>query len=400
LPMVDARLIFDAGAVRDHDETAGLASLTATLLSEGAGKMDAGTFSRAVDELGAEFSASARLESAAVRLRSLSDPDRLWPAVDLVTAVLERPQFPEAAFERERKRQLLGIRARQQQPQAVASDALRAALYPDHPYGRPDIGTAESVAALTLEQLRDFHRQYYVAANALLVIVGDLDRAGAERLADRWLSALPVGRAAPDLPPVPALDEAQTVEVPFPSEQYTVLVGYSGVARNHPDYLPLYLGNHVLGGSGFASRLMSDLRERRGLAYSVYSYLMPLRAGGSLVMGIQTRPEAVGQARQLMHAELESFVAEGPTREELTDSQANVVGGLALNLDSNAKILERLASLAYLGLPLDYYDDYRERVRDITPPVVRAAFERHVNPEHRVTVVVGPVGNERPEANE
>ncbi|MGC9456506.1 MAG: M16 family metallopeptidase [Halothiobacillaceae bacterium] len=391
LPMVDARLVFDAGAVRDTDATSGLAALTATLLSEGAGERDADAFARAMAGLGAEFSASARLASAAVRLRSLSDPERLWPAVDLVADVLQTPRLPEQAFERERSRQLLGIQARQQRPQAVASDALRAALYPGHPYGRSDIGTTETVASLTYEQMRDFHQRYYVAANALLVIVGNLDRAAAQRLADRWLSALPVGEPAEALPPVPQIEGDRSIEVDYPSEQYTVMVGYPGVARDDPDYLPLYLGNHVLGGSGFSSRLMSDLREARGLAYSVYSYLMPLRAGGSLVMGIQTRADAVDEARRLMHAELEAFVETGPTAEELADSQANVTGGLALKLDSNAKIVQQLGSLAYFGLPLDYYDDYVERVMNLTPETVQDAFARRIDPDRRVAVIVGPV---------
>ncbi|WP_322522261.1 pitrilysin family protein [Guyparkeria halophila] len=390
LPMVDARVIFDAGSARDPEGRGGTASLTASLLEEGTTKRDAKAIADGFARVGAEFSASANLESTAVRLRSLTETDWLWPAVELMAEVIAQPAFEDGDIQRERARQLRGIQSRQQSPQAVASDALRKAAFGDHPYAHPTDGTRESVESIDPSDVRAFHQQWFVAANATVVIVGDLDIEQARRLADTLTGGLPTGESAPILPEVPPLQKSDTVRIDFPSEQSTVLVALDGIARKHEDYLPLYVGNHMLGGSGFASRLMSELREKRGLAYSTYSYLMPLRAGGRLVMGIQTRNDQVDTALTLMNEELSRFIDEGPTSEELADSQANIVGGFPMRLNSNGKIIEQIGALAFLDLPLDYFDDYTDRIEAVTAEEIRQAFDRHVEPQKRMVVIVGP----------
>ncbi|MCL7751409.1 insulinase family protein [Guyparkeria hydrothermalis] len=394
LPMVDARVIFDAGSVRDPAGKGGTASLTASLLEEGTTERDAKAIADGFARVGAEFSASANLESSAVRLRSLTEEDWLWPAVELMAEVIAKPAFKDEDIQRERERQLRGIQSRQQSPQAVASDALRKAAFGDHPYAHPTDGTRESVESIAPDDVRDFHRQRFVAANATVVIVGDMEAEQARRLADTLTDGLPTGEPAPPLPEVPPLEESETLRINFPSEQSTVLVALDGIPRKHEDYLPLYVGNHMLGGSGFASRLMSELREKRGLAYSTYSYLMPLRAGGRLVMGIQTRNDQVETALSLMDEELSRFIDEGPSDEELADSQANIVGGFPMRLNSNGKIVEQIGALAFLDLPLDYFDDYTERVEAVTAAEIRQAFNRHVDPQKRVVVIVGPTAEE------
>lgn len=398
LPMVDARVIFDAGSARDPEGKGGTASLTASLLEEGTTERDAKAIADGFARVGAEFSASANLESTAVRLRSLTEDDWLWPAVELMAEVVAHPAFRDGDIQRERKRQLRAIQSRQQSAQAVASDALRKAAFGDHPYAHPTQGTRESVEAIEPDDVRAFHDRHFVADNATVVIVGDLDRQAAERLADTLTAELPTGSAPPALPEVPPLNESETRRIDFPSEQSTVLIALDGIPRKHEDYLPLYVGNHVLGGSGFASRLMSELREKRGLAYSTYSYLMPLRAGGRLVMGIQTRNDQVDTALSLMTEELSGFIENGPTDEELADSQANIVGGFPMRLNSNSKITEQIGALSFLDLPLDYFDDYTDRVEAVDDGDIRQAFDQHVDPERRVVVIVGPEAKEA-EAN-
>lgn len=390
LPMVDARVIFDAGSARDPEGKGGTASLTASMLEEGTTERDAKAIADGFARVGAEFSASANLESTVVRLRSLTEADWLWPAVELMAEVIAQPAFEDGDIQRERARQLRGIQSRQQSPQAVASDALRKAAFGNHPYAHPTDGTRESVESIEPSDVRDFHQQRFVAANATVVIVGDLDTDQARRLAATLTDDLPTGEPVPALPEVSPLQESETVRIDFPSEQSTVLVALDGIARKHEDYLPLYVGNHMLGGSGFASRLMSELREKRGLAYSTYSYLMPLRAGGRLVMGIQTRNDQVDTALSLMVEELSRFIDEGPTREELADSQANIVGGFPMRLNSNGKIIEQIGALAFLDLPLDYFDNYTDRVEAVTAEDIRRAFDRQVEPQKRVVVIVGP----------
>ncbi len=390
LPMVDARITLDAGSARDPAGKGGTASLTADLLEEGTTERGAKAIADGFARVGAQFSVNASLESATVQLRSLNQSDWLWPAVELAGEVVAQPAFDSGDFERERDRQLRGIESRQQSASAVAQDTLRKAAFGDHPYAHPTDGSIDSVERIEHADVRDFHARHYVARNATVVIVGDLDRAEARRLAETLTAGLPAGTPAAPLPEVPEIGTSRTLHVDFPSEQSTVLVAHEGVRRKHEDYLPLYVGNHILGGSGFASRLMSELREKRGLAYSTYSYLVPLRAGGRFVMGIQTRNDQVEKALDLMTGELRRFIEEGPTDEELEDSQANLIGGFPMRLNSNAKISEQIGALAFFGLPLDYFDTYTQRVDAVKAEGVRKAFERHVAPGHRIVVIVGP----------
>lgn len=390
LPMVDARVLFDAGSARDPAGKGGTATLTATLLDEGSESRDAKAIADGFARVGAEFSASANLETAAVRLRSLTQPDWLWPAAELMGEVIAHPAFDPDDFERERDLQRRAIEGRQQSAEAVASDALREAAFEGHPYGHPTVGTLDSVAAIDHADVKSFHQRLFVGRNATVVIVGALDRSAAERLAETVVGGLPEGHAADPLPPVPAIEGERTLRVPFPSEQSTVAVAYNGIPRKHDDYLPMYVGNHILGGSGFASRLMSELREKRGLAYSTYSYLFPLRAGGRFVMGIQTRNDQVDHALELMTGELKRFIDAGPEADEMADTRANLVGGFPMRLDSNREITQQIGSLSVYGLPLDYFDTYVDRVKSVEGTAVRRAFARHVDPADRIVVIVGP----------
>ncbi|MGM0517977.1 MAG: M16 family metallopeptidase [Pseudomonadota bacterium] len=390
LPMVDARVLFDAGSARDPAGKGGTATLTATLLDEGSESRDAKAIADGFARVGAEFSASANLETAAVRLRSLTQPDWLWPAAELMGEVIAHPAFDPDDFERERDLQRRAIEGRQQSAEAVASDALRKAAFEGHPYGHPTVGTLDSVAAIDHADVKSFHQRLFVGRNATVVIVGALDRSSAERLAETVVGGLPEGHAADPLPPVPAIEGERTLRVPFPSEQSTVAVAYNGIPRKHDDYLPMYVGNHILGGSGFASRLMSELREKRGLAYSTYSYLFPLRAGGRFVMGIQTRNDQVDHALELMTGELKRFIDAGPEADEMADTRANLVGGFPMRLDSNREITQQIGSLSVYGLPLDYFDTYVDRVESVEGTAVRRAFARHVDPADRIVVIVGP----------
>jgi len=395
LPMVDARVLFDAGSARDPSGKGGTASLTASLLAEGSEKRDAKAIADGFARVGAEFSADANLETTAVRLRSLTQPDWLWPAAKLMGEVIAQPAFDADDFRRERDLQRRAIEGRQQSAQALASDALREAAFKGHPYGHPTVGTLESVGAIEHADVQGFHERLFVGRNATVIIVGDLDRASAERLANTIVGDLPAGQAAEALPPVPTIEGERIVRVPFPSEQSTIAVAYNGIPREHPDYLPMYVGNHILGGSGFASRLMTELREKRGLAYSTYSYLFPLRAGGRFVMGIQTRNAEVDNALSLMGKELERFLEAGPEDQEMDDTRANLVGGFPMRLDSNREITQQLGSLSVYGLPLDYFDTYIDRVKHVASTDVRRAFDRHIDPTNRIMVIVGPTDEEK-----
>jgi zinc protease len=390
LPMVDVRVIFDAGSARDAGK-AGLAQLTAALLTDGAGELGADEIAERFADLGARFGAGARRDSASVSLRSLTDPELLEPALDLAALVLREPTFQPDGFERDRRRMLVSVRLGEQSPGYLLGRAFYEGLYGEHPYGSPPGGTQESLEALTREDVVEFHQQYYTASNAVVAIVGDLDRAGAEVLAERLLGQLPPGDPVPELPPPPPLQDAGSIHVMHPSAQSHVQMGQLGIARNDPDYFPLIVGNHVLGGGGMVSRLFHEIRERRGLSYSVYSYFQPMQERGPFVMGLQTEAEQAEEASRLLAESLRQFVTEGPSEEELTAAKQNLTGGFALRLDSNSAIVEQLAAIGYYRLPLDYLDRYIESVEAVTLEQVQDAFRRHLDPERLLTISVGQV---------
>ena len=386
--MVDVRVVFDAGSARDG-EHAGLASLTNQMLSQGAANLDADGIAARFDSLGAQFGASSLRDMAVLSLRSLTEPKLLQPALATLADIVQRPTFPANALSRERKQVLVALRDEEQSPDAVAAKAFYAALYPDYPYGTPELGTAASVKGLTRAELRDFYRRYYVARNAVVAIVGDVDRAQAAVLAERIVGGLPAGDAAPVLPAVPTLTQAHTITREFPATQTTILVGQPGMRRGDPDYFALYVGNHILGGSGFGSRILKNIREDRGLAYSAYSYFMPMRQDGPFIMGLQTRTKEAGAAHRLLLQTLRDFVAQGPTAAELQHAKENITGGFPLRIASNKNIVEYLAMIGFYHLPLDYLDQFNARVEAVTAAQVRDAFQRRVHPDRLVTVVVG-----------
>lgn len=394
LPIVDIKVVFRAGSARDPADLHGLAMFTNSLLDEGAGGMHANEIAYEFERVGAVYGADTTYDSASVNLRSLMEEDKLKVALATFRRVLVEPDFPDEALERQRKRFLIGIQQKQQSPGNVAGDAFIRALYGDHPYGHPSEGTAESVQRFTREAVVDFHRRHYVAANAIIVMVGDLDRAKAEAIARQLAEALPEGAAPPPLPAPPAAPAERDVRINHPSTQMHILLGQPGMRANDPDYFPLYVGNHVLGGSGLVSRLFEEVRNKRGLSYSAYSYFTPRRVAGPFVAGLQTRADQAEEALSVLRGEIARFTREGPTAKELEAAKKNITGGFPLRLDSNSDILGYTALIAFYGLPLDFLDTYTARVEAVTAEDIRDAFRRRLDPERMTTVMVGPLEEE------
>ncbi len=388
LPMVDAQILFNAGSIRDG-ERPGLAKLTNALLEEGAGDWSADEIADRLDRVGARFSASSRRDSAWISLRGLVDPRYLQPAVETVARLLKDPAFAPDAVERVRQQMLTALQERAQSPGAIAQDAFFKALYGDHPYGSPPEGTTASVNAITRADIQSFQRRYYTAANAVVAIVGDLDRPGAEQLANALVGGLPIGEAAPPPPPAPPVPASQTIRVPHPSSQSHILIGQTGVSRADPDYYALYLGNHVLGGNGLVSQLSQEIREKRGLAYGAYSAFSPMRQAGPFLINLQTRNDQVDTALQVAQTTLREFTANGPGTQALEEARQNITGGFALDLAGNGKLAGALGSIAFYGLPLDYLQNYIGTVNGITLAQVKTAWQRHVQPDKLITVIVG-----------
>ena len=400
LPMVDVHLAFDAGSARDG-EIAGLALMSNGMLSEGAAGNNAQSIAEQFEDVGANFGNNALKDMAIISLRSLREDRYLNPALKNLNNILTRPDFPADAFQRELNRMKISVRASKQSPGAIADEVFMKNLYGDHPYATPTGGTEDSLKKLKLQHIKDFYKQYYVAKNAVIAMVGQLTRQQAEQLSNDLMQGLAAGERAQILPDVKPLAESKTIRIDFPSQQSHVLLGHTGIKRGDADYFTLYVANHSLGGSGFASRLVEEVREKRGLAYSVYSYFLPMRLQGPFQLGLQTRNDQADQALDIIHTELKKYVSEGPGAAELEASLKNITGGFPLRVDSNSKLVSYLAMIGFYDLPLDYMNQFVGKVKAVDAVAIKDALKRRVFPDKMLTVIVGKqtgvIANELPE---
>ena len=388
LPMVDIQFTFDAGSARDQDKK-GLAHLTNSLLDEGAGKLNADQIAEQFDSLGAEFGTGSYRDMALMKLRSLTDPALLTPALELFALTLSEPTFPLESFERNQKQTLIAIQSQRQSPQSIIGKAFFKALYGDHPYSAPSLGFEESVSTLTRNDMVQYYQQYYVAKNAVVAIVGDLDRGTAEAIASQLTKGLASGKASPRVAPATTIDKGAVINIEHPSTQTHISIGHPGITRDDPDHFALYVGNHILGGSGLTSRISDEIRNKRGLAYSAYSFFSPMRAAGPFLMGLQTRNDQASDAIQVMFSTLQEFIDNGPTAAELEAAQRNITGGFPLRIASNSKILGYLGNIGFYNLPLDYLDTYNDHINAVTIEQIKDAFKRRVHPDKMFTITVG-----------
>jgi len=395
IPMLDVQLDFDGGSGRDPADRAGLATATASMLSAGVAAqgnlpaLDENALSEAWVDLGAQLGVNAGLERFSVSLRTLTDPDLLEQAVALATRQLAAPAWSEAVWQRDRQRWLGALREAETRPGTHAGRAFSQGVYRDHPYGREV--TAATLGAIASSDMRSFYRRHVAACRAQVVLVGAIDRAAAERIVDRFLAVLaPHGcEALVAVPEVRPLAEAVERRIPFEAAQAHVLIGQPGHRRNDPDFFPLFIGNYILGGGGFVSRLTTEVREKRGLSYSAYSYFAPGQHAGAFQLGLTTRPDQADQAVAVAREVVRRFVEEGPSEAELNAAKDYLVNGFALRFDSNRKLLDNVANIAWNGLALDYLDTWTARVEAVTVADIRRAFSRVLQPDRMVTVVVG-----------
>jgi zinc protease len=385
LPILDVQIDFAAGTAYDPVGKTGVASMVRSLLEMGADGMDETQIASRMADLGAKLSGGADMDRASVSLRTLSAVDKRVPALDILRAVLASPQFPAETFAREKARTIASLKEALTRPEAIAGRAFWSAMYPGHAYGQQS--TPESVAEIGRDDLPAFYRTHYTAARATLAIVGDLSRADAEALAQQLTEGLPAGAGAAPLSDT-LLPVAVEQRIAHPAAQAHVLIGLPAIKRGDPDIFPLLVGNYSLGGGGFVSRLMKEVRDKRGFAYSVYSYFHPMALPGPFQIGLQTKKAQANDALKLTREILASFLTEGPSESELKAAKQNLVGSFPLRLDSNRKILENVAVIGFYGMPLDYLETYAENIEKVTVADIKAAFSRHVKPGHLVTIVV------------
>ncbi|NTV11064.1 MAG: insulinase family protein, partial [Zoogloea sp.] len=314
LPIVDVQVDFAAGGAYAPDGKMGVAGLTHGLLDAGAGDLDEDAIANRLADVGAQLGGGADLDRASINLRTLSSREERDAAVGLMAQVIQQPTFPEAAFEREKARTIAELREGDTQPDAVLGKRFAALVFPGHPYGRQPL--VETVGGLKRDDVLAFYRANYTARRAVVSIVGDVSRAEAEAIAERLTSGLPVGEVPAALPEERM--PAEVVErVPNPSAQAHIALGMPGMRRGDPDFFPLVVGNYVLGGGGFVSRLTREVREKRGYAYSVYSYFQPMLRPGAFQIGLQTKGSQTDEALKVVRETLAEFLEKGPTQAEL-----------------------------------------------------------------------------------
>ena len=395
IPMLDVQLDFDGGSRRDPAAQAGLASSTAGLLSGGVAAqpglpaLDENQLSEAWVDLGAQFGAQAGTDRFTLSLRTLTEPDLLQRAVALAARQMAAPAWPQAVWQRDRERVLAALKEAENRPGTQAGRAFARAVYGNHPYGfQPDAATFNAIGVADMQA---FYRRHVVACRAQVTLVGAIDRAQADAIVGQFMASLKSHgcTALPAVPEVRALDRAVDERLPFAAAQAQVLIGQPGIARNDPDFFPLFVGNYILGGGGFVSRLTTEVREKRGLSYSVYSYFSPGRHAGAFQIGLTTRPDQAAQAVDVSRTVVKQFVEQGPTEDELNAAKAFLVNGFSLRIDSNRKLLDNVANIGWNGLPLDYLDTWTQQIERVSVADIRRSFARVLQPDRMVTVVVG-----------
>jgi zinc protease len=391
LPMLDVAVNFPAGSAFDTAGKVGVANLTFGMLDLGAQGLSEDDIARRLADVGAQLSGSFDSDRAALVLRTLSNEREREVALDILARSLQQPLFPEDILAREKARLVASLKESETQPESIADKAFGKAVFGVHPYGwRADVADIEKIQRAELDA---FYRSHYGAKHAVVALMGDISRKQAEAIAQRLTAGLPEGGADDRIPAVLIRIKPSEQRIAHPASQSHILIGTPGMARIDEDYFALYVGNYILGGGGFVSRLMKEVREDRGLAYSVYSYFMPMQQPGAFQIGLQTKKEQANEALELVRETVRKFVQHGVTEKELRAAKQNIVGGFPLRIDSNKKILDYLSMIGFYGLPLTYLDDFTANVEAVTTKQIRDAFRRRIDPDALATVIVGaPAG--------
>ena len=396
LPMVDIEVSIDAGDRYDPAGKSGLADMTAGLMNYGArgekGLLSEAQIADEIADLGANIGLSVGGERAILRIRTLSRKDLRDRAVQLASAMLSTPTYDSNILAREKQRTITSLLEAETKPDYVLERRFKKMIYGTYPLA--DSPSVKSVGAITVSDLQKFHQQFYRGDRMIVSIVGDVDQAQANEIVQTLLNRIP--RSGPAIAPLPQLERSpieplaqREVQIPFDSQQAHIAMGMTAVARNNPDYFPLLVGNYVLGGGGFVSRLMSEVREKRGLAYSVFSYFAPGKDTGTFQAGLQTKSDQGSLALEVMSDTIAKFIADGPTPSELAAAKANLVNGYPLRIDNNRKLLDNVSSIVWNDLPLDTMEVWAKQVDAVTLNQVSAAFQKYLAMDRMKIVVLG-----------
>ena len=396
LPMVDIEVSIDAGDRYDQEGKSGLADMTAGLMKYGArngsGLLNEAQIADEMADLGATIALSVSGERAILRIRTLSREDLLKRAVQLAAAMLSEPTYDPQVIAREKQRTITNLLEAETKPEYVLEKRFKKLVYGAYPLANSP--SVKSIGAISAADLKQFHQQFYRGDRMIVSIVGDVSSMQANDIVQALLKKIPQNGAAinslPQLSRSPIEPLAQReVQIPFDSQQAHIAMGMTAVTRSNPDYFPLLVGNYVLGGGGFVSRLMSEVREKRGLAYSVFSYFSPGKDVGIFQAGLQTKSDQGSVALEVLSNTIAKFIADGPTPSELSAAKSNLINGYPLRIDNNRKLLDNVSSIVWNDLPLDTLETWTKQVEAVTLEQVTAAFQKYLAMDRMKIVVLG-----------
>lgn len=387
VPVINIRFAFTGGSVQEPEGKEGLANLMTGLFDEGAGDLESAAFQERMDDAGGEMSFSATRDAIFGSLRMLAE-DR-EEVLDLLRLAVTEPRFDQAPFERIRAQILTGLQSRERDPQHQGRLAFARALYGDHPYGRSDEGTSETLAALSPDDVRALHERLFARSNLHVAVVGAIDAETLAEVLDEVFGDLPAEADLVEIEPVePAL--AQEVGFEFALPQSSLQLVYPGLARDDEDFFAAFLMNHVLGGGSFSSRLFNEVREARGLTYGIGSWLRTDDYTNSLNIATSTRSDRVTEALEVIEAEIARMIEDGPTEEELADAKRYLIGAYAINnLDTSASVARTLVELQRNDLGIDYISRREELINEVTREQAHEAARRLLSAEPAL-MVIGP----------
>ena len=387
LPMVSVEFAFEGGSSQDPAAKPGVANMAAALLDEGAGDLDSRAFQERLEERAISISFASQRDSLRGSLKTLSEHRE--QAFELLRLALNSPRFDAEAIERVRAGVLAGLRRRTTNPGDIAGDRWFARAFPDHPYGRPTRGTLDSVAQIGEADLRDFHRNTVARANLKIATIGSISAQEIAELVERSFGSLP---ATPKLVPVAEISPQGAGEqevVPLDVPQTVIAFGGIGFKRSDPDFIPAFVLNHILGGGSFSSRLYREVREKRGLAYSVYSYLAPYDRAGLFMGGVSTRNDRAAESLNIIREQIKKIAESGPTDDELAKAKSYLIGSFPLRFDTSGKIAGQLLEIQLENLGIDYIDRRNGLIQAVTTADIQRAAKRFLSDAGLLVTLVG-----------
>ncbi len=385
VPLIAMEYSFKGGANQDPAGKPGAAYMMAATIDEGAGDLDAKAFQARAERNAVELSFRATRDEIRGSLKVLSN--RQTEGFDLLRLALTQPRFDQEPVERIRAQMLTALKRATTSPNDIGSRLWWRTAFPNHPYSLPASGTLESVPTIVRDDLTDYAKRVLARDNLKVGVVGDIDAATLGKVLDQVFGSLP---AKSQLRPVPQVRPdvlGKRLEVPLDVPQTVVAFGGLGIARKDPDFIPAFIVNHILGGGSFSSRLYSEVREKRGLAYSVYSYLLPLDATALFMGGTQTRADKADETVGLIQAEIHRLAENGPTLDELERAKSFIQGSYPLNFDTSTKIAAQLVQLQVDDLGIDYWERRNGLIDAVTLEDVKRVASRLLNGGVLFTVV-------------